>query len=287
MKAAISELIPWERFSVHRGGDTNKQTNFFNQKYLLGAGSKPPHNYDLTLVEVKGKVPVPQHKHNFDQFRYMVSGEYAFDVPEHTVMHPGDVGYFPEGAAYGPEDQIDDPIILVLQFGGASGLGFMNQPDLKVGAARLKERGRFEKGKYFSDLPGADPEGVDGYEAVWEEVKGQSVVYPAPRYTAPLLMRSQAFLWNPVGDGVYEKALGRFDGDSLAVRLLKLKPGSRTRIGDKKTRTLAVVTQGKVRLADADLGHLNAVDLEGEPDVAFSHAGGKDGAELLLFTIPL
>ena len=72
---------------------------------------------------------MPRHRHNFDQIRFPLRGSMNhgdIDVGE------GQIGYIPEGLAYGPQS---DPLApfgpgerlqLVLQFGGASGCGFMS-----------------------------------------------------------------------------------------------------------------------------------------------------------------
>jgi len=37
----------------------------------------------------------------------------------------GEIAYFPESAHYGPQEGGDDRIVVLLQFGGASGQGFI------------------------------------------------------------------------------------------------------------------------------------------------------------------
>lgn len=67
----------------------------------------------------------------------------------------GELCYHPESVYYGPQD--DGPgskEVLVLQFGGASGQGFVGHKQLKESQERLAQCGRFEKGKYFRNVSG-------------------------------------------------------------------------------------------------------------------------------------
>src|SRR5271165_4603582 len=45
----------------------------------------------------------PRHRHNFDQFRYVVYGE--TNISKGRDLHQGEIGYFPEGTYYGPLTQ--------------------------------------------------------------------------------------------------------------------------------------------------------------------------------------
>ena len=56
----------------------------------------------------------PRHKHNFDQIRYIVSGRPDFG--HYQVASDGQSGFFPAGAAYGPET-IEAAEMLLIQWG--------------------------------------------------------------------------------------------------------------------------------------------------------------------------
>ena len=58
-------------------------------------------NFILEMVRTTDDFFSPRHKHNFDQFRYQLEGEFDFD--RNGKMTPGTIGYFPEGTAYGPQ----------------------------------------------------------------------------------------------------------------------------------------------------------------------------------------
>jgi hypothetical protein len=51
------------------------------------------------------------------------------NLGEQSILHESEIGYFPEGQTYGPQDdplgdaKPGERLQLVLQFGGASGLG--------------------------------------------------------------------------------------------------------------------------------------------------------------------
>src|SRR5262245_28001226 len=75
----------------------------------------------------------PRHRHNFEQIRYQLEG--VLDYGRDGKLTAGMVGYFPEAVYYGPQSQ--DPSIscktIVLQFGGASGSGYLSQAEVQAG----------------------------------------------------------------------------------------------------------------------------------------------------------
>jgi len=184
-------------------------------------------NFILTTSRTGDNFYSPRHHHNFDQFRYQLEGQQDFS---HTgKMLPGDLGYFPEGTYYGPQTCSEGSVTLVLQFGGASGSGYLAQSEFPGAWAELKKTGRFEKGVYRTVLPDGQPRNVDGYQAVWEHLNGRPMEYPKQRYENPILMKPKNFSWVPAEGfpGVSEKLLGVFSERRTEARFLKLSIGSR------------------------------------------------------------
>src|SRR5581483_473987 len=119
---------------------------------------------------------------------------------------------FPEGTPYGPQSSSVSSLTLVLQFGGASGSGYMAQEQMEAGIAELKQHGRFEKGVYRRDADVEGKRNLDGYQAVWEHVNKRPMRYPEPRYHDPVMMNPAHFAWVPAENapGVHEKPMGVF-----------------------------------------------------------------------------
>ena len=90
--------IPWTLVSKsNRPGRVHRK--------LVHEGSVSPgigYTADLVFYEGgHGTFSAPRHKHNFDQIRYVVSGDPDFG--HYQVASPGQSAFFPAGAAYGPE----------------------------------------------------------------------------------------------------------------------------------------------------------------------------------------
>jgi hypothetical protein len=63
-------------------------------------------------------------------------------------MGPGTFGYFPEGAAYGPQSSEGRSATAVLQFGGASGGGYLSRQEVEAGREALRKFGSFDGGVF-------------------------------------------------------------------------------------------------------------------------------------------
>jgi hypothetical protein len=151
-------------------------------------------------------------------------------------MAPGVIGYFPEGTPYGPQSSSVSSLTLVLQFGGASGNGYMTQEQLEAGTAELKAHGTFEKGVFRRNEGEDGKRNVDGYQAVWEYVNKRPMNYPAQRYRDPIMMSPEHFEWVPVegAPGVCEKLMGVFTERRCEARFLRLAPQARIRASGRK-----------------------------------------------------
>ena len=190
--------------------------------YRLIEGVPGPANFALKLVNIAGKFHSPRHRHNFDQIRFQIEGEFDYAADGH--FEPGSVGYFPEGTRYGPQTSDGDTWNLLLQFGGASGSGYTSESEEDRAAAALKQHGSFDKGVYTYLKPDGTKVNQDAYEALWEHIHGRPLVYPKPRYDKPVFMKSQNFDWLPVSNqpGVASKVLGVFSERETTIRMLRV-----------------------------------------------------------------
>ena len=114
MKIVQAEDVERRRGLEHRGG------TFFSRTLVTGEPGSPG-NFKLSISENGTDHHGPRHRHNFEQFRYMISG--LADFSHDGKLKPGVLGYFPEGVFYGPQTNLENTLLVVLQFGGASGSG--------------------------------------------------------------------------------------------------------------------------------------------------------------------
>lgn len=201
-------------------------------------------NFDFSISITTEDFHTPRHRHNFDQVRYILKGEFSFD--RGRVQKTGQVSYFGEGTYY-EQQGIGETETLLLQTAGASGSGYMSFDQLYSTARNLTERGKFEEGVFTWLDEHGKKHNVDGYQAVWEEVHGRKLVYPKPRYDGPVILNPDNFSWVPVAgaQGVAVRELGSFHERGLTVAQLRLDAGSSVTVHGHPTRTLLFVEEGE------------------------------------------
>jgi hypothetical protein len=144
------------------------------------------------------------------------------NLGEQGILHEGEIGYFPKGQTYGPqEDPLGDPkqLQLVLQFGGASGLG------MSAGRGREPASSR--------------PEGERRRER-------RSIKFPRPRYESVVVMDPAHFNWLPLPDevGVERKYLGSFTERGFWIEMIKTDAGVEWFSTCESARRLIVAQSG-------------------------------------------
>jgi hypothetical protein len=189
-------------------------------------GEPGADNYSLKLVNIEGDFFSPRHRHNFDQIRIQLEGQ--FDYDKDGCFTPGSVGYFPEGTRYGPQTSSGVTWNLLLQFGGASGSGYTAESEEERAAGELKQQGAFEKGVFTRYKEDGTKVNQDAYEAIWEHIHGRPLVYPKERYERPVFMNSGHFDWVsvPGQPGVCSKLMGVFSELETKIAFFKLEAGS-------------------------------------------------------------
>ena len=283
MKLANYADVPWRFFANPRQG----RIEF---KQMLCGTEGDPNNYCLVVSKAELDFVSPRHRHNFDQVR--MSLENATNIGPRLNIPPGDVTYFPEGCYYGPQNQAEagEPsLAMVVQFGGASGSGYMSMEQMERGALELAEQGSFDGGVYRAGAaqPGK-PRNRDGYEAVWSHVNGRPLEYPKPRYGSPIFMHPQAYEWVPVPgqDGVWRKALGRFTERDVQLEMLRIEAGHALRVAERDAITLLFALDGAGSLG-ADEGQpwerWSALELAPRESVSLQ---ARQTAEWLALTLP-
>ncbi|GAA1253375.1 hypothetical protein GCM10009609_15840 [Pseudonocardia aurantiaca] len=233
-------------------------------QHLLKGQPDAPDNFMYILGRQDADFWMPRHRHNFEQIRLPVRGD--MNLGRGTVLREGEVGYFPEGLAYGPQD---DPLgdaapgerlQLVLQFGGASGCGFMSIEQRRQARKELSETGRFD-GNYYCR---SDGKAQWGLNAIWEHVYGERLRYPRSRYKDVIIADPKRFNWLPVpdADNVHRKHLGSFSERGVWIEMIRLRPGSRWSSADPRGRRLMVVLSGTGAGGETPVERLAAIQVE-------------------------
>lgn len=258
---------PWGESLVAQRGATAGMAH----KRLFEGEENSPDNYMLVMSQEPRTYFSPRHRHPWDQIRFCLQGK--IPIAKGLHIEGGEIGYFPESAHYGPQEGGEDRIVLLLQFGGASGRGFIGPDRLKEARLDMERSGTFEKGVYAAERDGQRVN-HDAYEAVWEHVKGAPPAYVSPAYKAPIVMRPEALRWIPAVDrGVAHKAIGIFPHRGLAVQGIKLDAGAMTELAPVEALRFLFVMEGcgaldgrelrrwsVVRLAPGEGGELSAQD---------------------------
>jgi len=254
MKIVQGDELAFERGLEHRGGTFHYIRLMEGEPGTLG-------NFQLSLGRIGGDFFSPRHRHNFDQFRYQAEG--TLDFARDGKLEAGMVGYFPEGVAYGPQTQSagSDVSTIVLQFGGASGGGYLSADEMKAGSAALRQEGEFKDGVFRRRADVEGKRNVDGYQAIWEYANARPMAYPEPRLAAPVLMRPGRYDWVPLEPalGVSEKLLGIFTERKCGVGFLRFAPGGRH---DAFGRGVFLVLSGTGTVAKHSLRRLTTLYLD-------------------------
>lgn len=248
------DTAPQRGTSAHRAGGIGFIA-------LLQGETGAVDNFDFSISMTTGDFFTPRHRHNFDQVRYILDGEFSFD--RGRVQGTGQLSYFGEGTYY-EQKGIGRTETLLLQTAGASGSGYMSFDQLYDTARKLTERGKFDGGVFSWLDEDGKKHNVDGYQAVWEEVNGRKISYPRPRYDGPVILNPDNFAWLPVkgAAGVETRDLGRFHERGLTVAQLKLEAHARLSVTSLHSRTLLFVENGEGTANEQSIVRHSAVRIE-------------------------
>ncbi|WP_214109125.1 hypothetical protein [Acrocarpospora catenulata] len=221
----------------------------------------------------------PRHRHNFDQIRIGLEGETSYG--EKHLIRARTVGYFPEGAWYGPL-QVNQPSVqAILQFDGASHCGYVSYEHLDRATAELRTEGTFAGG-FFEPANGDSR--IDAYQASWERVTGQSMVYPERRFTTPIYMNIDAFAWVGAAGSVRRKTLGVFGERQTTISMLEVPAGAQAQISEPGRTVVGFVLTGAVDCDGSALGAWSAVRTEETDQVSVT--GAAPVSEVILLHLP-
>jgi hypothetical protein len=205
-----------------------REGRFRSCMFLEGAEGTPD-NFSLKLSQLSSDFKSPRHRHNFDQIRYLIDGHY--DYADDGELTPGCIGYFPEGTPYGPQTVTGDSQHLILQFGGASGSGFLSEAQYSRAMETLHDEATFEGGFLVKWEDGVKIK-KDAYEAIWERLNDKELHYPPQRYGRPIFMNPENFRWVPDANqpGVENKSLGSFTEALTEISFHRIAAGKTMRL---------------------------------------------------------
>lgn len=281
MKIVHGDEVPFQRGLQYRGGTFHSRTLMEGEPGTIG-------NFSLVLGRNEGDFFSPRHRHNFEQIRYAFEG--TLDFAKTGKLSEGMVGYFPEAVSYGPQSQKEGQVstALVLQFGGASGSGYLSRDEVKAGMEDLKKYGEFTDGVFRRrDLKdGRDAKdgkvNLDAFQAIWEHVNQRPMTYPKPRYESPLLMDPDHSAWVPVAGaaGVSEKVLGVFTERRTEIALLQIAAGAAHTV---RGRGVYFVLSGTGTLDRESFRRMTTLYVDAGESARFQ---AKETAEILHFGLP-
>ena len=228
MKIVQGDTVPIvEGLSPIRAGILSRQI-------LLTGEEGSPGNFIFGLYYQVGDFFSPRHTHPFDQWRYQLEGECGFD--KDGTMKAGVLGYFPEGAYYGPQSSDAPNVTVVAQFGGPSGSGFLSNPQVRAAAEEMKAFGRFEGGVFYRNEGVAGKKALDSFQATYEYINKRPMTTVRPQYADPLLMDTNNYRWLPLdgAPGVDEKSYGTFTDCAMRSASYRLDPGATLRASGPK-----------------------------------------------------
>jgi hypothetical protein len=254
-------------------------------KTLLIGDENALDNFRLYFVRQSGEVDVPRHKHNFDQVRMCLEGGRQ-NYGAGKWIAPGEIAYFPEGTPYGPEQSNTERLSITLQFGGASGNGFVGSARLQQAMNEMKEFGIFEKGifKRIGQLAPGEKRNQDSYEAIWEHINKRKLIYPKARYGDPILIKPENFDWETSKEnaGFATKQLCVFSERHLRFAVAKLDAGARGLQPSRGGIQVGFVLQGEGVVNGEGICKHSA--FSGKEDLTLS---SDRGMEVLLVGLPI
>ena len=260
---------------------TSVRTGKVDKQLMLSGTPGSPDNFKFGLFGQHEGFFSPRHRHNFCQFRVAIKG--VCDYGAGGKMTPGTVGFFTEGAYYGPQGpDVGDSYTATVQFGGPSGQGYVTMAEKAVAKEALDKIGTFENGVFRRNPGVPGKKNMDGFEALWEQAAGRDLVYPPAQYEFPVLMHPENFAWTPVDGvkGVEQKALGTFLDCQIPCAIYRLSSGATF---TAKGRGIYLVLSGGGSVQGENYRQFTAVYLETGETAQFAAAAVT---EVLLLGLP-
>ena len=170
----------------------------------------------------------------------------------------------------------------VLQFGGASGGGYLAQEEVDEATAELKKIGTFKDGIFRRNDDAEGRRNLDGYQAIWEHTNGRRMEYPEPRYRDPIMVDPANYEWLPIAgmSGVAEKPLGTFTERRCAAMLVQLAGGAVYHAGE---RSVYLVLSGAGLVQNEDYRPYTALHLDHDEQ---TDVAAREETEIVRLVLP-
>ena len=243
MQFADGPAIPFKHPGTkHREGN-------IEFKYLLKGQEGSPQNYELSVTKTTGRFYTGAHRHNFDQIRVVLSGNFR-DETGRLTLNEGGVAYYPEATPYDIDS--GDTQVMLLQFGGASGQGFTHYDKLRSAYPVLAEQGTFKDGVFrWHNPPEGGPKQQDSYEALWEHIHGKPLTYPKARYRHAVSLNPAGLEWISTPEpGVQVREFGCFSERHIVAAQVRVEAGAQAQLRSPDTIRIFYVLEGTGQVGD-------------------------------------
>ena len=253
-----------EKANAESGIVGTMREGVLEQRFLLTGKDGSPNNYLLNVGRTgAGGWTAPRHRHNFDQIRYILKGTYPY--AKGKSMPEGWVGYFPESVHYGPQNRPEGLEMVVCQFGGASGHGFLSVAEREAANSELARIGEFRDGIFTYYDENGKRHNQDGFEACFEKAMGRKLTYSRPRYDELIMMNPSNYEWMPTEDsGVFRKDLGSFTERNASVGFIRLEADAVYHDRKRDSIELLFISKGRIELGNGEYGPHSAFELDPE-----------------------
>lgn len=268
MRVVNTSNVKWRMNKLHiRAGAGLKI------KHLLKGQSGTPENYLFNMSHSAGDYGSPRHRHNFDQIRFVLDGNMR--ISPNQIVREGQIGYFPEGTTYGPyHDEGKERTIMIVQFGGASGYGYMDADQAVKAKRSLLAEGSFDDG-FFNRTSGKGSRKTDAYRAVWERCFGRRMELPKPRYEKPVIVDPKNFGWQTTGRrGVRRKSLGIFTERQTRLEMIQIEAGCQWTSPSERSVSLFFVLEGTGAANGQKIGCFSAAETQAWERMKFEASKG-------------
>jgi hypothetical protein len=250
------------------------------RRTILSGEPGTPGYFLFRIFYQRGEYNTPRHRHPFDQWRYQIEGDCGYDRA--GMMKPGMIGYFPEGAYYGPQHADESNVTVIIQFGGPSGNGYLSAAQEQAAIAEMSAFGRFAEGVFHRNDGVAGRPAVEAMQAIWEHVFGRPMVIGPPQYADPILLDTAAYRPMPLdgAPGARRKTFGTFTDCDMRAARYDIAPGATLTV---EGRGAFLVLAGRGTLEDGPYRLLTGLYLDTAERATFR---ASEATDVLLLGLP-
>jgi len=272
-----SSKLPFDEKPTQREGRIQR-------KALAKGVAGAPDNFEFNIYRFFPGYMTPRHRHNWEQMRFGLDSELTYEPSK--VISTGSLVYFPEGAYYGPQESPVISDILLLQYGGASGQGYLSQEQLFAAREELMKVGQFKGGIYTHFTEDGKKHNKDGAEAIWEHVFKKRIRYVKPRIPESVKFEIEAFEWiASTEEGLEEKLLAVLTERKVKAAVFRSTHRTRLKVSADE-RQLFFTLKGEFSTLGKTYGPLTSVFCDRGESLEFSLEAGWESLAITLPQLP-